>query len=64
LKLKRDGEFYLKNVGKREIYINGKPVESGEKRRLIDNCLIEICELRFIFEINKSLWNKIRKQLF
>jgi len=63
IKLKHDGEFYIKNIGRRALYVNGRAVMPTEKRKLTDLSLIDICDLRFIFEINKTLHNKVKKQL-
>jgi len=58
IKLKRDGNFYLKNIGKNLMFVNGKPVESNKTRKLLDKCLVEISNVRFIFEINGDTWIK------
>jgi len=63
IKLKCDGEFYICNIGKCVIFINGHPVFTGRKKRLCDDCLIEISSLRFVFE-SKPFWKKIKSQLF
>jgi len=63
IKIKRDGEFYVKNIGKRTIFVNGKPIEYNKKKKLQDNSLIEICELGLVFEINKIMHTRIKRQL-
>ena len=63
IKLKHDGEFYIRNYGHRSLFTNGREVAFGEQRKLHDMCLIEICDLRFIFEINKALQKSIKKSL-
>jgi len=63
IKLKANGSFYLKNVGKNPIYINGKVISIGEKKRLLDCCLIEVGGLNFIFEMNRIIMQEIRQQL-
>jgi len=42
IKLKYDGEFYIKNFGSREIYVNGEALTAGNRKRLSHNCLIEV----------------------
>ena len=42
IKLKRDGELYVKNIGRRDVYVNGKPIRPNEKRPLPDNALMEV----------------------
>lgn len=63
IKIKRDGEFYLKNIGKRSVFVNGKLLKTSKYSLLKDNSIIEVCGLRFIFEINKTLYNKVKRQL-
>ena len=48
----------LQNVGKRPVMIDGKPVVAGFSARLLNNSVIEIAALKFIFLINASLVNK------
>eukprot|EP00126_Sphaerothecum_destruens_P002649 Sdes_comp16084_c0_seq1m5287 len=63
IKLKSDGEFYITNLGKRPISVSSKIVERDSKRKLPHMCLIEICDLKFVFEINISLVRKLRHML-
>jgi len=63
IKMKRDGEFYIKNIGKLSLYINDKEVQPGKKRHLRDSCIIRLSDVNFIFEINKGAVNKIKRQL-
>jgi hypothetical protein len=42
IKVKRDACFYIKNLGKKLVFVNGQAVESGKKRRLPDNSIIEV----------------------
>jgi hypothetical protein len=42
IKLKSNGFFYIKNIGKAGVFVNGKPVETGKKKRLTDCCLVEV----------------------
>ncbi|CAK9199901.1 unnamed protein product [Sphagnum troendelagicum] len=55
LKLKEDGVFYLRNLGRRSLTVNNNAVETGQRAILGSNCLIEVGGMRFIFEINKRL---------
>jgi hypothetical protein len=63
VKMKRDGEFYIKNIGKLALYINNKEVVPSKKRHLRDSCIIRIADIHFIFEVNKGAINKIKRQL-
>ncbi|KAL4232211.1 Microspherule protein 1 [Mactra antiquata] len=60
IKLRSNGDFYIANEGKRPIYIDGKPILTGNKQRLCNNSVVEISCLRFIFLINQDLINTIR----
>ena len=42
LKLRWNGEFTLRNVGKRPIWINNKPIETNQRARLHSHALIEV----------------------
>lgn len=42
IKLKSDGEFYLKNIGKSLVFVNGKPITTGYMKRVDNNSLIEV----------------------
>jgi len=44
IKMKRDCEFYIKNIGRRLIFINGKPIEKGKRAHLADGSLIEVTQ--------------------
>lgn len=55
IKLKEDGVFYLKNLGRRDLSVNNIPIASGQHAMLGSNCLIEVGGMRFIFEINRKL---------
>ncbi|CAM6093025.1 unnamed protein product [Calypogeia fissa] len=55
IKLKEDGVFYLRNLGRRGITVNNISVEKGERAILNSNCLLEVGGMRFIFEINRKL---------
>lgn len=43
IKFRRDGEFYLKNLGKGLVFVNGRFIERNKTIRLLHNCLIEVC---------------------
>lgn len=60
IKLRSNGDFYIANEGKRPIYIDGKPILTGNKQRLSNNSVVEISCLRFIFLINQDLINSFR----
>lgn len=63
IKLKNDGNFSIKNIGLCTIFVNGHPLKSGEKCKLNDYYLIEIEQAKFIFEINRLVWNRIKKYI-
>lgn len=63
VKLKHDGNFSIQNIGICTIFINGHPLKSGEKCKLNDYYLIEIEQAKFIFEINRLAWNRIKKYI-
>ncbi|EDV21072.1 uncharacterized protein TRIADDRAFT_30763, partial [Trichoplax adhaerens] len=54
IKLKPDGTFHVKNEGRRPVYIDGKPVTTGSRSTLPNNCTFEVCGLKFIFLISKT----------
>lgn len=60
IKLDNNGDFYIINEGKRPIYIDGKPVLTGNKFRLNNNSVVEIVGLRFIFLVNQEMISAIR----
>ncbi|KAJ9172710.1 hypothetical protein P3X46_015921 [Hevea brasiliensis] len=69
IKMEADGSFFLKNLGKILVSLNGKEVATGQSMSLGSNSLIEIGGMAFVFEINRKsvgrhLANatKIRKQ--
>ncbi|XP_068144238.1 microspherule protein 1-like [Drosophila tropicalis] len=62
IKLRSNGEFFIANEGKRAILIDGSPLLTGHKRRLANNCTVEICGLRFTFLIHYDLINAIRQE--
>ncbi|CDP01942.1 unnamed protein product [Coffea canephora] len=54
VKMEANGSFYLKNIGKSLISVNGKLVASGQLICLGSSCLIEIRGMSFVFEINQK----------
>lgn len=62
IKLRNNGDFYIANEGKRPLYIDGKPILTGNKQKLNNNSVVEISCLRFIFLINQDLINVIRSE--
>jgi hypothetical protein len=63
VKLKSDGNFYVRNCGKRYIDLNGRPLAPGQKRRIAHQSLMMIDRVKLLFVVNHTLWNKIRKQI-
>ncbi|KAJ8390481.1 hypothetical protein AAFF_G00102780 [Aldrovandia affinis] len=55
IKLKNNGDFFIANEGRRPVYIDGRPVLSGNKWKLNNNSVVEIAGLRFVFLINQEL---------
>lgn len=45
IKLKNNGDFVITNEGRRPIYIDGRPVLSGNKWKLNNNSVVEVCGL-------------------
>lgn len=43
IKLRSNGDFFISNEGKRAIYIDGMPLLQGNKSRLNNNCVVEVC---------------------
>lgn len=58
IKMEKDGSFFLKNLGKRSISVNGKEVPTGQLISLSSSCLIEIRDMRFVFEVNHKYVKK------
>jgi len=52
IKMETDGSFFLKNLGKSSISVNGNAVATGQSTGLTSSCLIEIKGMSFIFEMN------------
>ncbi|XP_034022717.1 microspherule protein 1 isoform X2 [Thalassophryne amazonica] len=62
IKLKNNGDFFIANEGRRAIYIDGRPVLSGNKWKLNNNSVVEIAGLRFVFLINLELISLIKAE--
>ena len=54
IKLRWNGEFCLRNVGRRPVWINGVAVESGRRARLASHALIEVGGMRLLFFPNPA----------
>lgn len=54
IKMEADGSFFLKNLGKSPVSVNGMTIETGEFLSLGSSCLIEIKGMSFMFEINET----------
>ncbi|EXC35491.1 Microspherule protein 1 [Morus notabilis] len=52
IKMEEDGSFFLKNIGKSSIFLNGKEVAAGHRLCLSSSTLIEISGMSFVFEMN------------
>ena len=46
IKLRNSGEFFIANAGKRPIFVDGKPVLTGNKYKLNDNSVVEVSCVR------------------
>lgn len=42
IKLKNNGDFFIVNEGRRPIYIDGRPVLTGNKWKLNNNSVLEV----------------------
>ena len=62
IKLTNNGEFHLANEGKRPVMVNGTAVVMGEAAKLVNNTVVEFCNLRFVFLINTELIEAIRTE--
>ncbi|KAL7144158.1 hypothetical protein ABFS83_08G240100 [Erythranthe nasuta] len=54
IKMEADGSFFLKNLGKSSVSVNGIAVATGQLLNLSSGCLIEIKGMSFVFEINQG----------
>ncbi|XP_053724472.1 microspherule protein 1 isoform X2 [Synchiropus splendidus] len=62
IKLKNNGDFFIANEGRRPMYIDGRPVLTGNKWKLNNNSVVEIAGLRFVFLINLELISLIKAE--
>lgn len=44
IRLRNNGDFYLASEGKRAIYVDGRPILAGNKYRLNNNSVVEVCD--------------------
>jgi len=49
LQRRSDGRFFLRNVGRRAVYVNNTAVESGARALLPPDCLLEVGGIRLLF---------------
>ncbi|KAK8959266.1 hypothetical protein KSP40_PGU019921 [Platanthera guangdongensis] len=54
IKMDDDGCFHLKNIGKSSIFVNSKEVPVKKRINLSSCALIEIKDMRFIFDVNEA----------
>ena len=64
LKLRWNGEFCLRNVGRRPVWINNVAVESGRRCQLAPHSLIEVGNMRLLFLPNPTLVCKSQPEPF
>ncbi|KAK4417382.1 Microspherule protein 1 [Sesamum alatum] len=60
IKMEADGSFFIRNLGKSSLSVNGTTVATGQLLNLTSSCLIEIKGMSFVFEINQGY---VRKHL-
>jgi len=60
IKLRSNGDFFISNMGKHPIFVDGNPVLPETRSRLNNNSVLEVSGLRFVFLINHELINAIR----
>ena len=54
IKLRSNGDFYIANEGKRPLYIDGKPILTGNKQRLSNNSVVEVRDLVYFIILLKN----------
>ncbi|KAL6576093.1 hypothetical protein OROHE_000564 [Orobanche hederae] len=54
IKMEADGSFFVKNLGKSPVSVNGMAVATGQLLNLSPICLMEIKGMSFVFEINQG----------
>lgn len=63
IRLLPNGDFMISNTGKRQIHVDSKPVLGGGNcAKIINNSVIEISGLRFVFLINQDLIASVRAE--
>jgi len=63
IKFQYNANFYIKNMGKGKIFVNGQPVPRKMKKKLTNLCLLEFEDSQFIFELNKKWQTSIKEKL-
>eukprot|EP01130_Rhizamoeba_saxonica_P011266 TRINITY_DN4675_c0_g1_i1.p1 TRINITY_DN4675_c0_g1~~TRINITY_DN4675_c0_g1_i1.p1 ORF type:complete len:206 (-),score=35.88 TRINITY_DN4675_c0_g1_i1:49-666(-) len=63
IKLQYNGKFYVRNLGKSRMFVNGIPVLRYTRKQLSHLCLIEFGDVPFIFDVNVKKIEHIREQL-
>ncbi|KAJ1701151.1 hypothetical protein LUZ63_000930 [Rhynchospora breviuscula] len=54
IKMDESGSFHIKNIGKCSLFVNSKEVPAKKRITLNSGSLIEIRDLKFLFEINEK----------
>ncbi|PON99526.1 Serine/threonine protein kinase [Trema orientale] len=52
IKMEGDGSFFLTNIAKSSVFLNGKEITTGQRLCLNSSSLIEIRGMSFVFEMN------------
>ncbi|RWS29959.1 microspherule protein 1-like protein [Leptotrombidium deliense] len=55
-----DKSFFITNTGKRPIYVNSVPLLKSSTTQLLNNYLLEVAGLKFVFLVNGDAIDKIR----
>lgn len=55
IKLKNNGDFLIANEGRRPIYIDGRPVLTGNKWKLNNNSVVEVHAGKFFSKLGLEL---------
>lgn len=63
LTAKANGAFYLRNIGRHAMFLNGRTLLRGEQRRLPNQCLVEVASAHLIFHVNHDLIRRARARL-
>ncbi|PON71539.1 Serine/threonine protein kinase [Parasponia andersonii] len=54
IKMEGDGSFFLTNIAKSSVFLNGKEITTGQRLCLSSSSLIEIRGMSFVFEMNNK----------